>query len=211
MAFLEGLFGKKKTPQEMMREYKRSIERTIRDLDRERAQLQAQEKKLIIDMKKMAKQDQMDSVKIMAKDLVRTRKYITKFYRMRAQMQAVALRLQTLQSTQAMGEAMKGVTRAMVAMNRQMNIPQMQRIMQEFEKQSEIMDLKDEMMNDAVDEVMGDEDDEEETEEVLSKVMDEIGLDLGSQLGKTPASQIGAKQAAEDADLQARLEALRKT
>lgn len=34
--------------------------------------------------------------------------------------------------------------------------------MMEFEKQSEIMDMKEEMMNDAIDDAMGDEDDEEE-------------------------------------------------
>lgn len=32
----------------------------------------------------------------------------------------------------------------------------------EFEKQSEIMDMKEEMMSDAIDDAMGDEDDEEE-------------------------------------------------
>lgn len=32
----------------------------------------------------------------------------------------------------------------------------------EFERQSEIMDMKEEMMNDAIDDAMGDEDDEEE-------------------------------------------------
>ena len=34
--------------------------------------------------------------------------------------------------------------------------------MQEFEKQSEIMDMKEEMMSDAIDDAMGDEGDEEE-------------------------------------------------
>lgn len=34
--------------------------------------------------------------------------------------------------------------------------------MMEFEKQSEIMDMKEEMMNDAIDDAMGDEDDEDE-------------------------------------------------
>lgn len=34
--------------------------------------------------------------------------------------------------------------------------------MMEFEKQSEIMDMKEEMMNDAIDDAMGDEGDEEE-------------------------------------------------
>lgn len=44
----------------------------------------------------------------------------------------------------------------------QMKLPQIQKIMMEFERQSEIMDMKEEMMNDAIDDAMGDEDDEEE-------------------------------------------------
>ena len=44
----------------------------------------------------------------------------------------------------------------------QLKLPQIQKIMMEFEKQSEIMDMKEEMMNDAIDDAMGDEDDEEE-------------------------------------------------
>lgn len=65
-----------------------------------------------------------NACKIMAKDLVRTRRYIQKFYAMRTQLQAVSLRIQTLRSNQQMGEAMKGATKAMGMMNRQMNLPQ---------------------------------------------------------------------------------------
>ena len=35
-------------------------------------------------------------------------------------------------------------------MNRQMKLPEIQKIMQEFEKQSEIMDMKEEMMSDVI-------------------------------------------------------------
>ena len=47
----------------------------------------------------------------MAKDLVRTRRYISKFYSMKTQLQAVSLRIQTLRSNQQMAEAMKGATK----------------------------------------------------------------------------------------------------
>lgn len=47
----------------------------------------------------------------MAKDLVRTRRYVQKFYQMRTQLQAVGLRIQTLRSNQQMAEAMRGATR----------------------------------------------------------------------------------------------------
>ena len=43
--------------------------------------------------------------------------------------------LQTLKSTNAMAKAMQGVTKAMGRMNKQVNMPQLQKIMMEFEKQ----------------------------------------------------------------------------
>merc|ERR1719325_504295 len=122
----------------------------------------------------MAKQGQMDAVKIMAKDLVRTRRYVKKFMLMRANIQAVSLKIQTLKSQNAMAQAMKGVTKAM--MNKKMKLPEIQKIMQEFEKQSEIMDMKEEMMSDVIDDALGDEDDEEESDAIVSQVLDELGL-----------------------------------
>lgn len=80
----------------------------MRELDRERTGLERQEKKIIMDIKKMAKSGQMDAVKIMAKDLVRTRNFIKKFILMRANIEAIALKLQTLKSQAAMANAMKG-------------------------------------------------------------------------------------------------------
>ena len=47
----------------------------------------------------------------MARDLVRTRRYVQKFYQMRTQLQAVELRIQTLRSNQQMADAMRGATR----------------------------------------------------------------------------------------------------
>ena len=51
----------------------------------------------------------------------------------------------------------------MRAMNKQMKLPQIQKIMQDFERQSEQLDMKTEMMEDAIDDAMEGEDDEEET------------------------------------------------
>eukprot|EP01111_Echinosteliopsis_oligospora_P003043 TRINITY_DN1489_c0_g1_i1.p1 TRINITY_DN1489_c0_g1~~TRINITY_DN1489_c0_g1_i1.p1 ORF type:complete len:212 (-),score=65.81 TRINITY_DN1489_c0_g1_i1:116-751(-) len=211
MAFL---FGRQKTPKEMLREHQRAINKAMREVDRERTGLQNQEKKIIMEVKKAAKGGQMGAAKIMAKDLVRTRNSIQKFYQMRAQLQAVGLRIQTLKSTQTMAEAMKGVTRAMMIMNRQMNLPAMQKIMMEFEMQTEKMDMKEEMMNDTMDDVMDQDDDEEKSNEILSQVLDEIGIDLAQDLVDTPTPQASSAQASKEADidqdLQARLDNLKK-
>jgi hypothetical protein len=76
------------------------------------------------------------------------------------------------------------------SMNRQMNLPALQRIAMEFEKENDIMDQRQEMMDDAIDDATGMED-EEESEDVVNQVLDEIGIDLGQAVGtlssfKTP-------------------------
>ena len=147
----------------------------------------------------------------MAKDLVRTRRYVQKFYQMRTQLQAVALKIQvihlnlaciacypvmnhpfdyklqymlfqTLRSTQSMADAMKGVTKAMRSMNKQINLPQISKIMMDFEQESEMMDMKEEMMNDAIDDVMEDGDEEEESDRIVNEVLDEIGISVNQSV-----------------------------
>ena len=64
---MDWLFGRRMTPDEMLRKNQRALNKAMRELDRERAKMEQQEKKIIADIKKMAKQGQMDAVKIMAK------------------------------------------------------------------------------------------------------------------------------------------------
>jgi len=183
---MEWLFGKRLTPDELLRKNQRALNKAMRDLDREKMKMEQQEKKIIMDIKKLAKEGQMDAVKIMALDLVRTRRYTKKFMLMKANIQAVSLKIQTLKSQNTMAQAMAGVTKAMQNMNRQMNLPQIQKILMEFEKQSEMMDMKEEMISEHIDDAMEDEGDEEESDAVVSQVLDELGLQLGDQLSGLP-------------------------
>jgi len=70
----------------------------------------------------------------------------------------------------------------MASMNRRMNLPQIQKIMMDFERESEFMDMKEEMMNDAIDDAVEEEDDEAETNEIVDRVLDEIGIDMNQQV-----------------------------
>ena len=77
---------------------------------------------------------------------------------------------------------MKGVTKAMGQMNRQMNLPSLQRIMQEFERQNEKMELVSEVMGDAIDDALEGDEEEEETDDLVNQVLDEIGIDINSEV-----------------------------
>ena len=61
------LLGKEKPLKEVLRENKRMITRAVRELDREKQGLEKEEKRLTMEIKKAASENQMASVKIMAK------------------------------------------------------------------------------------------------------------------------------------------------
>lgn len=58
--------------------------------------------------------------------------------------------------------------------------------MNEFEKESATMDMKEEMMSDAVDDAMEDEDEGEgeevESDKILKEVLDEIGMSMNDSV-----------------------------
>jgi charged multivesicular body protein 2A len=74
-------------------------------------------------------------------------------------------------------QSMKGATQILGSMNRTMNLPALQRIAMEFERENDIMDQRQEMMDDAIDDSMG-VDEEAEGDEVVEQVLEEIGVDL---------------------------------
>ena len=65
-------------------------------------------------------------------------------------------------------------------MNRNMNLPAIQRIAMEFERESDMMGQRQEMMDDAIDDTF--ENEEEESEEIVTQVLDEIGIDLSQSV-----------------------------
>merc|ERR1712150_435973 len=97
----------------------------------------------------------------------------------RANMQAVSLKMTTMKSQHTMANAMKGVTKAMGRMNKSMNLPQIQKIMAEFEKQSEMMDA-------AIDDALDDGETEEETDKIVGQILGELGIELAGQLSQIP-------------------------
>jgi charged multivesicular body protein 2A len=187
------LLGKEKPLKEVLRENKRMISRAIRELDRERTALEREEKRITVEIKKLAKEQQMGAVKIMAKDLVRARAHVTKFIEMRSHLQSCALKLQTVKSHHAMGEAMKNTTKAMMTMNKAVNAPAIGKMMAEFERENMKSEMMQEIMGDMMDDVMEEEGDEDETDKIVSQVLDEIGINFGEEIPVGPSLGTGTQ------------------
>lgn len=79
---------------------------------------------------------------------------------------------------------MKGATKIIGGMNRSMNLPALSKIAQDFERENDIMEQRQEMMEDAVDDALGDPAEEEESEEVVNQILDELGVEFNSKVSR---------------------------
>ena len=155
----------------------------------------------------------------MAKDLVRTRNYITRFIEMKTHLNAVSLKMQvimiwrsliwlilthffykTIKSHDARAQAMKGVTKALVGMNKKINLPGMQKIMAEFMRENEKADMTQEMIGDTLDDAMEEEGTEAEENAIVGQVLDELGINLseGAPIAPTGNMKVAVSAAPEE-------------
>merc|ERR1712224_339831 len=95
-------------------------------------------------------------------------------------------------STEAMISSMKGVTKAMSTMNKSMNLPHMQKLMQQFQMADAQLEDKTEMMGDAIDDAVAEDGDSEEEAEIVGKVLDEIGIDFNGMVPNAPSGALDA-------------------
>ncbi|KAB5535007.1 hypothetical protein DKX38_018093 [Salix brachista] len=187
---------------EALRTSKREMVVATRGIEREIASLQLEEKKLVAEIKQTAKTGNEASLFILrcsARQLVRLRQQITNLQGSRAQIRGVATHTQALYASTSISTGMKGATKAMVAMNKQMAPAKQVKVIKEFQKQSAQMDMTIEMMSEAIDETLDKDEAEEETEELTNQVLDEIGVDIASQLSSAPKGRIASKNAPPNA------------
>ena len=186
--------GKTVSPEEKLKQFRQSLRRSCREIERERQRLQNQETKMKAEMKKLAAKGETDSVMIIAKDLVRNRQAMKKFLKLGSQMESLGLRIETLKAQAGVNKALKGAAQAMHQMNRMVNVPQMQMIMQKFMMENEMMEMKGEMVDEAMDDLWedGETDVEEETAAQYAQIFGEIGIpvppNIAESLGQGEAS-----------------------
>ncbi|KAH0985212.1 hypothetical protein GBA52_012389 [Prunus armeniaca] len=197
------IFKKKTSPKEALRTSKREMSVATRGIVFIVSAFQ--EKKLVAEIKKTAKTGNEASLifclscsllaatKILARQLVRLRQQITNLQGSRAQIRGVATHTQALYASTSISTGMKGATKAMVAMNKQMEPAKQVKVIREFQKQAAQMDMTIEMMSESIDETLDKDEAEEETEELTNQVLDEIGVDIASQLSSAPKGRIASR------------------
>ena len=218
---MSGLFSKKPTSDEVVKQQKREINKTNRGLQRDMRQLERQEKQLEMEIKKMAKLGNKQGATQLAKQLIAVRKQKNRNMGTQSKVTGIGHQMTTMNANVKMAKSMGTATKAMGTMNKQIDPMTLQKTLQEFEKESTKMDMAEEMMGDTLDDLLGGSDDEEEQDAIVNQVLDEIGIEITGKLADAPSagssklpqagSSKSSKMSDEDREIEEMLAKLKAT
>uniref|UniRef100_A0A2K6K4A5 Charged multivesicular body protein 3 n=1 Tax=Rhinopithecus bieti TaxID=61621 RepID=A0A2K6K4A5_RHIBE len=202
-----GLFGKtqEKPPKKPVNEWSLKIRKEMRVVDRQISDIQREEEKVKWSVKNAAKKGQKDVCVVLAKEMIRSRKAVSKLYASKAHMNSLAV-LRVAGSLQKSTEVMK-------AMQRLVKIPEIQATMRELSKEMMKAGII-EMLEDTFESLGDQEEMEEEVEMEIDRILFEI---TEGALGKAPSKMTdalpgpepsGAMAASEDEKEEEALEAM---
>jgi len=201
MSFLFG--GGRPKGEEAVKAYKDQVRSNVREADRELRRMDAQEKALLVQLRKLGRETNIDLARDKAKELVRLRAHRKRLATTREGISALQQSLNEIQSGQKMQEMLARTTLMLRQINCQMDLPTTHRMLSEFARQTESTGAKQEMINEAVDEAFQGEGEGQATEEALTAVLQEAGFDAGLSMPSSSSSE------ATTENLERRLEALR--
>jgi charged multivesicular body protein 2A len=196
------LWGTPKTAAQMLEECELDIGVGIRQMKRAREDFDDECKSLRDYAKAALQEGRVDECKIHVKHMLRYRGACLRMTQMEAKMQEMRINMRLMRSTQQMQQAMLNMTRAMVRMNRGINVKSMQDIIRNFEKHTDMMNDKQNMIDETLDQSMADFDNEQEESDIVRQVMEEIGLEV--QMPNGTGGKVNEKE------LYDRLEKLKK-
>lgn len=85
-----------------------------------------------------------------------------------------------------MAEAMSNTAKAMHKMNKAVDVPAINKMMADFERENAKSEMMQEIMGDALDDALAEEGTEEEEDRIVSQVLDEIGVSFGEEIPDAP-------------------------
>ncbi|KAJ3613694.1 hypothetical protein NHX12_019940 [Muraenolepis orangiensis] len=215
-----GLFGKtqEKPPKDLINEWSHKIRKEMRGIERQIRDIQREEEKVKRSIKDAAKKGERDVCIILAKELIQSRRAVSKLYASKAQMNSVLLSMKNQLAVVRVAGALQKSTEVMKAMQNLVKIPEIQATMRDLSKEMMKAGIIEEMMEDTFESMEDGEDMEEAAEAEVDKILFDI---TAGALGKAPSKvtdalpEIGATAASEDEseedieEMQSRLAALR--
>ncbi|CAK6956999.1 charged multivesicular body protein 3 [Scomber scombrus] len=181
-----GLFGRTadKPPKDLINEWSQKIRREMRVIDRQIRDIQREEEKVKRSIKDAAKKGQKDVCVILAKEMIQSKRAVSKLYASKAHMNSVQLSMKNQLSVLRVAGALQKSTEVMKAMQNLIKVPEIQATMRELSKEMMKAGIIEEMLEDTFESMEDGEEMEEAAEEEVDKILFEI---TAGALGKAPS------------------------
>merc|ERR1711976_36802 len=182
-----GLFGKSKPadPKELVNEWCKQLRKEGYSLDRQIRQIQRSEQAAVKSIKDAAKKGDSASAKILAKEVVHSRKAVSKIYTAKANLKSVEMQMKGQAAQVRVAGSLAKSADTMKAMQQLVKVPEIQKTMQEMSKEMMKAGIIEEMMEDTF-EALDDQDElEDDVQQEVDKVISEI---MAGKLSKMPAA-----------------------
>jgi len=220
-----GLFGKSKSadPKEQVNEWCKKIRKEGYNLDRQINAIKREEAKVTRSLKEAAKKGDKESCHILAKELINSRKAVTKLYTAKANLNSVQMHMKSQLAMVKVAGTLQTSAEVMKSMSQLVKLPEIQKSMMELSREMMKAGVIEEMMEDVMEPLGEEEEMEEAAQEEIDKIILEITTgklkDAPSALADTlpaagaEAAGAGEEEVEEDEgeleEMQSRLEALR--
>lgn len=157
-------------------------------LDRQIRSIQREEDKVKQSLKQAAAKSDRQTCTILAKEIVNSRKAVTRIYTTKAHLNSVQMQMKNQLATLRVAGSLQKSTEVMQAMQRLVNLPEIAAVMRDMSKEMMRAGIIEEMLEETMESVEDVEDLEEEAQAAVDKVLWEL---TEGKLGEAPLPPTG--------------------
>jgi len=192
-----------------IKEYQRDLRHAQRSMDREDLKAAAQERVLLADILRQAKDRKFDQCKARVRELIRLRGHRARMSTMKGHMTSLGQQLTTVQGAKSMQGIMSKTNRLLQGLNKTMDARAVHRMLIDYERQSSTFTASQEVVEETLDSMFETDGEQEATDDAMQGVLEELGLDLSFKLGAASAATSLQTEDVDLADIEARLSRLK--
>lgn len=188
------LFGQpKKSPEEQAKEWKRELASEKRKIDTQIRRIRLEEAKVVKAAKQAAKQDPV-ALRMLAKQILHSRKAVNRLITAQTQMNSVSMQLQNQVSQMKVMGSLSKSTEIMSQMNSLTRCSEVRQVAMTMSREMTKAGLIDDMMTEVMDDAMGSDVEEDELDEEVAKVVEEMMTTkmAGARVGQSKLPQAAA-------------------
>lgn len=193
-------FGKPKVdPMEEAKNWKRELMKESRKIERDIASIQREEQKALRECKKLVQSHQVGAAKILAKEVVQTRKSVERMYSARAQINSASMMLQNSIGVIKMQGCLEKSVEVMHVMNKLVGIQEVSETMRALSREMAKMGLIDELVTDTLESIEP-SGLEASADAEVEKVIAELTSSMLASAAPAPTGQIPVRRPAGVSD-----------